>query len=163
MNRRIAAVLGIGTLAWSLASQGVLAAAPAGAGASAASLGFVDAQKVFQSYKAAQEAQSRFRHEAQAYQDELADDQRKLEEARRANKSPEEISKMQKKFEEDLKPKKTRVEGLDRELSGKIKKQIEVVIAEVAKAKGVPTVVDKQVVLYGGIDLTDEVVRKLNR
>lgn len=160
MNRRKAVILGVGALVFGLAGQGAFAAAPA---APAANLGFVDAQKVFQNYKAAQEAQSRFRREAQAYQDELAADQRKLEEARRANKSPEEIAKMQKKFEEELKPKKTKVEGLDRDLSGKIKKQIEVVIAEVAKAKGIPTVVDKQVILYGGIDLTDDVVRKLNR
>lgn len=157
MNRRIAVMFGAGALVFGLMGQGALAAAPA------ANLGFVDAQKVFQNYKAAQEAQGRFRREAQAYQDELAADQRKLEEARRQGKSNEDLAKMQKKFEEELKPKKSKVEGLDRELSGKIKKQIEVVIAEVAKAKNVPTVVDKQVILYGGIDLTDDVVRRLNR
>lgn len=129
----------------------------------AGNLGYVETQRVFQQYKAAQQAQSRFRHEAQSYQEELAADQRKLEEARKAGKSADEINRMQRRFEEELKPKKTRVEGLDRELSGKIKHQIENVIGEVAKSKGIATVLDKQVVLYGGIDLTDDVVRRLNK
>ena len=132
-----------------------LAAAPG-------AVGFVETQKVFSRYKTAQEAQSRFRREAQSYQEELAADQRKLEEARKT-KSADEVAKMQRRFEAELKPKKDRVEALDRELSANIKRKIEGVIAEVAKSKGIATVLDKQVVLYGGVDLTDDVVRRLNR
>lgn len=137
-------------------------AAPAMAAAPGA-IGYVDTQKVFQGYKEAQTAQNKFRHEAQAYQEELAEAQKKLEDARKAGKSTDEINKMQKRYEDELKPKKQRVEALDRDLSGKIKKQIESVIGQVAKAKGIPTVVDKQVILYGGTDLTNDVLAKLNK
>lgn len=157
MKKRMMGILGGAMLAMAVTAAPSLAAPPAGA------LGYVDTQKVFQGYKEAQTAQSKFRREAQAYQEDLADAQKKLEEARKAGKSPDEINKMQKKFEDELKPKKTRVEALDRDLSGKIKKQIEQVIAQVAKAKGVPTVVDKQVILYGGTDLTDDVLSRLNK
>lgn len=146
-----------------VALSAVLAVAPAARAQAAGVVGKVDTQKVFQNYKDAQEAQSRFRREAQAYQEELADDQKKLEEAKKAKKPEDEIAKMQKRFEEDLKPKKSRVEALDRELSGKIKKDIEQVIADVAKSKGIATVLDKQVVLYGGVDLSDEVLKRLNK
>lgn len=157
MKNRMMGILGGAMLAMAVTAAPSLAAAPAGA------IGYVDTQKVFQGYKEAQTAQNKFRQEAQAYQEDLADAQKKLEEARKAGKSPDEINKMQKKFEDELKPKKTRVEALDRDLSGKIKKQIEQVIAQVAKAKGVPTVVDKQVILYGGTDLTGDVLSRLNK
>lgn len=156
MTLRIAGLLTASALA-------LFVNAPHALAAQAGSIGYVDTQKVFQNYKTAQEAQGRFRKEAQAYQQELAADQKKLEDARKANKSPDEINKMQKRFEDELRPKKTRVEGLDRDLSGKIKKQIETVIAAVAKSKGVATVVDKQVVLYGGTDLTSDVLARLNK
>ncbi|HEY9900194.1 MAG TPA: OmpH family outer membrane protein [Pantanalinema sp.] len=143
-------------------AAGLMLQAPAQAAAPGA-LGYVDTQKVFQSYKGAQSAQDRFRKEAQDYQEELVDAQRKLEEARKANKSSDEIAKMQKKFEDELKPKKAKVEALDRELSGKIKKQIEAAIAQVAKTRGFATVVDKAAILYGGEDLTGDVLKNLNK
>ncbi|HEY9855157.1 MAG TPA: OmpH family outer membrane protein [Stenomitos sp.] len=158
MKKRIIGMLGGAILAAAVLA-GPSMAAPAAPGA----IGYVDTQKVFQGYKEAQSAQSRFRKEAQDYQQDLADAQKKLEEARKAGKSEAEINKMQKKYEDDLKPKKARVEALDRELSGKIKKQIESVIGQVAKSRGVATVVDKQVILYGGTDLTDDVLSRLNK
>ncbi|MNX83385.1 Outer membrane protein (OmpH-like) [compost metagenome] len=141
-----------------------MVSAPALAQAAApGAIAYVDTQKVFQSYKGAQSAQDRFRKEAQDYQEELVDAQRKLEEARKAGKSSDEVAKMQKKYEDELKPKKAKVEALDRELSGKIKKQIEAAIAQVAKAKGFGTVLDKAVILYGGTDLTSDVLKNLNK
>jgi len=153
----------IGILGGALLAAAVLAGPSMAAPAAPGAIGYVDTQKVFQGYKEAQSAQSRFRKEAQDYQQELADAQKKLEDARKAGKSDAEINKMQKKYEDELKPKKSRVEALDRELSGKIKKQIESVIAQVAKSKGIPTVVDKQVILYGGTDITSDVLARLNK
>lgn len=153
-------------LAVAAALLGALTLAPVARAASpvpSAALGFVDTQRIFQNYKEAQDAQSRFRKEAQSYQEELAEDQRKLEEARKAGKSQDEVAKMQKKFEEELRPKKSRVEGLDKDLSGKIKHKIEAAIAAVAKTRGFSAVLDKAVVLFGGTDLTDDVLKRLNK
>ncbi len=158
MKKRMFGLLG-GMMLAAAVVAGPTAAQAQGAG----SIGYVDTQKVFQGYKDAQTAQNRFRKEAQAYQEDLAEAQKKLEEARKAGKSEAEINKMQKQYEDQLKPKKSRVEALDRELSGKIKKQIESVIGQVAKSKNIPTVVDKQVILYGGVDLTNDVLNRLNK
>lgn len=146
----------------------VLAAATAGilvsqsAWTAPGGVGFVDTARVFNSYSAAQKAQNQFRKEAEEYKQELAERQEKLEEARKAGKSNDELASMQKQFEKELLPMKKKVEQLDAQLSGKIKKDIESAIAQVAKQKGIQTVVDRQVILYGGTDLTGAVVNKLN-
>jgi len=54
------------------------------------------------------------------------------------------------------------VEKRKGELSDKITADIKAAIAKVAQAKGLATVVDKIAVLYGGLDLTDEVIKALN-
>lgn len=131
------------------------------ASAAAATIGYVDTQQVFNSYSEAKKAQEQFRKKAEDYQEELAKRQRQIEEARRAGKSDAEIQKMMKDAENDLLPQKKAVEELDRKLSTQIKNKIEAAIAAAAKAKGITTVVDKQVILYGGTDLTSDVVKRL--
>lgn len=48
------------------------------------------------------------------------------------------------------------------ELSNKITEDMKQAIAKVAQARGMATVVDKIAVLYGGVDITDEVIKALN-
>ncbi len=129
--------------------------------AAAPSLGFVDTAQVFNSYPEAKRAQDQFRKKAENYQEELAKRQKQIEDARKAGKSDSEIQKMMKDAEQDLMPQKKAVEELDRKLSTQIKGKIEKAIAASAKAKGISAVVDKQVILYGGTDLTSDVVKRL--
>lgn len=128
----------------------------------AATMGFVDTQKIFTQYKDAQSSQSEFRKKAEAYQRELIERNAELQKAQKDGKSKAEMEKMTKNFETELKPKKQAVEALDKELSAKLKKRIEAAIAQVASAKNIPVVVDKQVILFGGQDLTEDVLQKLN-
>lgn len=127
----------------------------------AQSLGFVDTAQVFNSYGEAKRAQDQFRKKAEEYQEELGERQKQIEAARKAGKSEAEIQKMMKDAETDLMPKKKAVEELDRKLSTQIKVKIEKAIADSAKAKKVTAVVDKQVILYGGTDLTNDVLKRL--
>jgi outer membrane protein len=129
--------------------------------AAAPSLGFVDTAQVFNSFGEAKRAQDQFRKKAEDYQEELAKRQKQIEDARKAGKSDSEIQKMMKDAEQDLMPQKKAVEELDRKLSTQIKVKIEKAIAASAKAKGVSAVVDKQVILYGGTDLTSDVLKRL--
>ena len=129
--------------------------------AAAPSLGFVDTAQVFNSYGEAKRAQDQFRQKAEDYQQALAKRQKQIEDARKAGKSDAEIQAMMKDAEHDLMPQKKAVEELDRKLSTQIKVKIEKAIAAAAKAKGVSAVVDKQVILYGGTDLTSDVVKRL--
>ncbi len=127
----------------------------------AQSLGFVDTAKVFTSYDEARRAQDQFRKKAEDYQQDLGERQKEIEAARKAGKPEAEIQKMMKDAEQDLLPKKKAVEELDRKLSTQIKVKIESAIAAAAKAKKIATVVDKQVILYGGTDLTSDVLKRL--
>lgn len=136
-----------------VSTQSALAAAP--------TVGYVDTATVFNSYAEAKKAQDQFRKKAEDYQEELAKRQRAIEAARKAGKSDAEIQKMMQDAEKDLMPQKKAVEELDRKLSTQIKSKIEAAIAASAKAKGITTVVDKQVILYGGTDLTSDVVKRL--
>jgi outer membrane protein len=154
MSRFIASMI----LATTLCAAPALAA-PGGAG----SVAYVETQRIFREYDEAQKAQSNFRNKAEAYQRELAEDQQKLEEAKKAGKSAKDLREMQKQFEENLKPKKLEVESLDRQLSSRIKKQIMDAIEQVAKSKGYTLVLDKATVLFGGVDISDEVIKRLNR
>ena len=49
------------------------------------------------------------------------------------------------------------------DLQGKIDAEVRAVVAKVAEAKGLTLVFDKAVVVYGGIDITDDVVLRLDR
>jgi len=129
----------------------------------AASLGMVDTKRVFDEYKEAQKSQAEYKEKAESYQREFLEKNRALQEAQRQGKSKAEIEKLTKKYEAELKPRKDAVDALDRKLSTLLKKKIEDAIGDVAKAKGLPVVVDKQVVLHGGEDITDDVLKKLNK
>ncbi len=54
-----------------------------------------------------------------------------------------------------------RVEAKQRELTEPIQKKIEAAIQKVAKKKGLSVVVEKRTVVYGGVDITDEVAKDL--
>lgn len=129
--------------------------------AMAQTLGFVDTAAVFTSYGEAKRAQDQFRKKAEDYQQDLGERQKAIEAARKAGKPESEIQKMMKDAEQDLLPKKKAVEELDRKLSTQIKAKIESAIAASAKAKKITAVVDKQVILYGGTDLTSDVLKRL--
>ena len=51
----------------------------------------------------------------------------------------------------------------DRELKAPILDKINAAIKKVADSKGLTIVVDKQAVLYGGVDITDDVVKSLSK
>lgn len=91
-----------------------------------------------------------------------------LEEARAKKVSDEELRKMQEKFQDELEQK--RKEGQDlsekkqkelEDMSNKLKTQVETAIKDVAKDKKLDVVVDKQAVLFGGNDITEDVIKKI--
>ncbi len=116
------------------------------ASAASSSVGVVDGRKVLTSlpdYAAAsnemqqalQEAQMRF-------------------EADTANKSDEEKAKAMQQAQRELQKK-------EQELMAGIEKKIDDAVKQVAEAKGLSVVIDKSAVVYGGQDITDDVIKKL--
>ena len=124
-------------------------------------IGYVDTAKVLTSYKGAQSAQAQMQKELQAYQTQLADRQKKIQEAQKAGKSQAELQKMMEQFEKELAPLKNKAAQLEQKLSADVKTKVEAQIKSIAQRKKVDVVIDKAAVLYGGVDLTNDVINAL--
>lgn len=72
-----------------------------------------------------------------------------------ADKADEEISGLQQRLADEINQR-------NKELSEKLNQKIEAALAAVAREKRVDYILSKDAVLYGGRDLTDEVLAKLN-
>ena len=107
------------------------------ASAASSSVGVVDYRKVLQSQmqKAIQEAEMRFQADT-------------------AKMSDEDKAKAMQQAQQELQQK-------EQALTSAIQAKIDVVVKEVADAKGLSVVLDKNVVVYGGQDITDDVLKKL--
>lgn len=133
-------------------------AAPA---AFAYTIGYVDTAKVLTTYKGAQSAQAQMQKELQTYQKELAERQQKIQEAQKAGKSQAEIQQMMAQFEKELAPLKNKAAQLEQRLSADVKGKVEAKIKAIAQRRKVDVVVDKAAILYGGVDLTNDVINAL--
>ena len=145
-----------------IATATVLAAVlTTAAPAFATTTAYVDTARVLMSYKGARNAQGKMQQELVAYQKEFAERQKKIAEAQKAGKTPQEIQKMTEGFEKELQPMKTKAMQLEQTLSADVKKKIEGVINKVAKSRKADIVLDKAAVLFGGIDITNDVIKAL--
>jgi len=72
-----------------------------------------------------------------------------------SNKADAEMQNLQRDLMQQLEAKKV-------EMSAKLSDEIRAAIGKVAQEKGFTAVVDKQAIFYGGVDITDDVIRTLN-
>jgi len=133
------------------------------AAAQTSTLGFIDVQKVFKSYKATSAAQEKLSKQEETFKKEFDESQTKLAEAEKNGKSKEEIEKMKGELEKKLAPKRETLLKLNEELTLKLQQDIVKAVKAVAGKVGIEVVVDKQVVIIGGTDLTDLVISELNK
>jgi outer membrane protein len=115
---------------------------------------------------AQQKRLSELNAEAKKYEDELKtlqqvttpDETQKVrltELTNRQRQTVQKLQELQQKYSSTLNTK-------NQDLSAKIQDKIKTAIEQVGKTKGYSTIVDKQVILYGGMDLTDEVLKVVN-
>ncbi|OCL25628.1 hypothetical protein U472_14965 [Orenia metallireducens] len=109
-------------------------------------IGYVDMQKIFANHPDKVASEEKLNQEAKRLQKQLE------EEAK--NMTKEERQELLQKYQQQL-------NTLERELVAKVMEDINSKVIEIAKEKGITVVVDKPVVIYGGYDLTDEVLSRL--
>lgn len=126
------------------------------------SIGYVDLQKVFNTYDKTKAAQADIKEKERKLQRELETKQEEIEKARENKASDESIKKMIEEFEKDLEPKRAELLELREKLTVEIQNDIIEATKASAKELGIDVVLDKQVFITGGIDLTNLVVEKLN-
>ena len=130
--------------------------------ASLSGIGFIDVQKVFKSYSETEKAQAQISKEEEDFKKEFEASQKKIEEAKTAKKSDKAIEDLTKSLEKDLAPKREKLIKLNSELTSSLQQKIVSTVKEVAKNLGIDVVLDKQVVINGGTDISDMVINKLN-
>ena len=126
-------------------------------------IGFIDVQKAFKEYKETESAQAELAKQEEEFKKEFEGSQKKLAEAEKNGKGVEELDKMRKELEEKLDPKRRKLLMLNEQLTSKLQMKILDSVKKVAKKVGVDLVLDKQVVITGGMDLTEMVVNELNK
>lgn len=131
--------------------------------APASSIGFIDVQKVFKDYKETSKAQKELGKQEEAFKKSFEESQKKLKEAEDKGKSKEELEKMRTDLEQKLAPQRNNLLKLNEELTVRLQKEIVSAVQKVAQKVGIDIVVDKQVIIIGGMDLTDLVISELNK
>jgi len=131
--------------------------------ACAQSLGYIDVTRVFKEYKETETAQDELSKKEKAFREEFEKRQKELEEAEKADKSKEELENLTKELEAELEPKRKELLELNEQLTTKLQKEILDAVNKVAKKVGIDIVLDKQVIIIGGVDLTDMVLNELNK
>lgn len=131
-------------------------------GAALSSIGFIDVQKVFKGYSETSKAQEQLAKKESVFKKEFEDSQKQLEAAKADKKSDKDIEALTKKLEEKLAPKREELMKINEELTSRLQKDIVNSVKAVAKNLGLETVLDKQVVIIGGMDISDMVINKLN-
>jgi len=126
-------------------------------------IGFVEVQKVFKEYKETSKAQTELSKQEESFKKEFEESQKKLETAEKEGKKKEDLDKMKKDLEEKLAPKRDALLKLNEQLTIKLQAKILEAVKKVSQKVGIEVVLDKQVVITGGMDLTDMVITELNK
>ena len=128
----------------------------------ASSIGYIEVQKVFKEYKETAKAQEQVAKEEETFKKDFEASQKQLADAEKKNMKKEELEKLRKDLEDKLMPKRQSLITLNEKLTTKLQADILSATKEVAKKVGIDIVFDKQVIITGGVDLTEMVTNKLN-
>jgi len=125
-------------------------------------IGFIDMEKVFSRATMIKKYESENEKRRSDYQKFVKEREDKIEEAKKANKSEDELKKLIAKFEEEIKPKQEEMAKIEGDFRQKFFSTMTNVSQVVAKSCGVDVVVDKRAILTGGTDITEMVISRLN-
>jgi len=128
----------------------------------ATNIGYIDVQKVFKGYEQTSKAQEQVAKEEEAFKKDFDASQKQLADAEKNKMKKDELEKLRKDLEDKLLPKRQSLVALNEKLTTTLQADILAATKDVAKKVGIDVVFDKQVVINGGVDLTEMVINKLN-
>jgi outer membrane protein len=112
-------------------------------------IGYVDYSKVFLEFRYTKNVQAEIKKRQ-------SDIEKLVEDAKKSGKTDKEINELRAKEEKKL---GEYVEKARQDIKNKILKEIE----NIAKSKKLSVVIEKKIRIWGGIDITDEVLKNLNK
>ena len=86
-----------------------------------------------------------------------------VKEAEDKGKTKDELDKMTKELEKKLEPQRSELLQLNEQLTTKLQGNIVKAVEKVAQKVGIDVVLDKQVIIIGGMDISDMVIKELNK
>jgi outer membrane protein len=131
--------------------------------ANAATIGYIDGQKVFSSYEKTKKEQEQFKKKEQILLDEVAKKQKQLEKEKEKNISDGELRKLAEKFDKEMEPKRNNLLESQKKITQEIWDDIVKATEVTAKKIGIETVLNRQAIITGGTDITDRVIEQLNK
>jgi outer membrane protein len=129
----------------------------------AATIGYIEVKKIFTEYKETQKAQKDLDKKQKEFKAKLDEKQEDIEKAKEEGKSEIEIRKMMRDIEKELDPEREAIMMHNEQMTRKLQDDIVKSVTAVSKELGIDVVVDKQVIITGGVDITDMVLTKLNK
>ena len=125
-------------------------------------IGFIDMEKIFSKANMIKKYESENEKRRTEYQKFVKEREDKIEEAKKANKSEDDIKKLISKFEEEIRPKQEELSKIENDFRQKFFTTMTNTSQQVAKSLGIDVVVDKRAILTGGTDITEFVINRLN-
>jgi outer membrane protein len=129
--------------------------------AQALKIAVVDSSKVLQEYPAAQKMLQDLAKAEADLNKKIADKKALIEQAKTAKKTDTEIQMLAEQMRLEIEPEARKLEEDTNKRSDQIEATIKTAIETVAKEGKYDAVMIKEAVLYGGVDVSDEVLKKL--
>ena len=126
-------------------------------------IGYVDMESIFSNAKMVKHFQGNMKEKQADYQEFIKKKQKKLEKSKEEGKSEEEMKTLITELENEIKPKRQELSQIESGFQQNLLMSIKRTSKEVASELGVDVVLDYRMVFYGGLDMTDLILDKLNQ
>ncbi len=129
--------------------------------AQALKIATVNSVRVLQEHKDAQKTMKELQTAEQKLKNKILEHRKQIEVARKANKTATELQMMAEQFKLQIEPEASKLETESLEKSKAIKENIDAAVEKVAKEEKADFVLLEEAVIYGSVDITDKVLKKL--
>jgi Skp family chaperone for outer membrane proteins len=131
--------------------------------ANAAAIGYIDAQKVFSNYDKTKKAMEDLKKKGQLLQEEMTKRQKLYEKEKEKKVSDGDLRKLAEKFEKEIEVKRNALMEDRKKMTLDIQNDIEKATGVVMKSMGLEIVLDKQIIISGGLDISEKVIEQLHK
>lgn len=129
----------------------------------ATTIAYIDYQKVFTNYEKTKKGQDELKKKEQLIQDEITKKQKLYEKEKEKNVSDGDLRKLAEKFQKEIEVKRNELMESSKKMTNDIQNDIVKATEVVVKNMGVEIVLDKQIIITGGTDISDKVLEQLNK
>ena len=124
-------------------------------------VGFVDTETILSTLKSVSSFKAKIEEKGEKYKAKFENHQKKIEEAKQKGSSKKKLDALIAKMEKELKPLQEELSMAEFQFQEQLLRDIKYASKIVSKEYGIDVVIDKRAVFYGGFDLTDFVIKKI--